>query len=118
MISACSQKIESDVVNETRFLCRIYTPFPLAFGIVKALGDAPGAMWLEPSHGQGAFLRALMELNVPAARIRAIDLDSHSCIHDRLACTLRGIDFLQWSLSSKERFERIVGNPPYLAISQ
>jgi len=118
MISNCSQEIESKVVSPPQSLCKIYTSFPLALGIVKALGDLPGTKWLEPSHGQGVFLQALAELAVPAWRIRAIDLDADSCTKDDLARTTRGIDFLHWSISTQERFDRIVGNPPYLAISQ
>jgi len=117
MISNCSQEIESSI-GKAQSLCKIYTAFPLALGIAKALGDPTRGRWLEPSHGQGVFLQALAELGVPADRIRAIDLDSDSCTNDDLARTIRGIDFLQWSLSTEERFNRIVGNPPYIAISQ
>src|SRR5437879_5060178 len=118
MISSCSQEIESNGLSDPQSLCKIYTAFPLALGIVKALGDLPGTMWLEPSHGQGVFLQALAELTVPADRIRAIDLDRDSGANDDLARTIRGVDFLQWSISTQERFDRIVGNPPYVAISQ
>jgi adenine-specific DNA-methyltransferase len=118
MISICSEQIESNGTTEPHFLCKIYTSFPLALGIVKALGDVAGTKWLEPSHGQGVFLQALAELGVSAGRIRAIDLDTDSCANDHLARTLRGIDFLRWSMGTQERFDRIVGNPPYIAISQ
>jgi hypothetical protein len=87
-------------------------------GIVKALGDLPGTKWLEPSHGQGVFLQALAELAVPVGRIRAIDLDTGLSANDDLARTIRGIDFLRWAIGTQERFDRIVGNPPYIAISQ
>ncbi|HYJ04890.1 MAG TPA: hypothetical protein VEX43_07135 [Chthoniobacterales bacterium] len=47
-----------------------------------------------------------------------MDLDKTACIEDRLARTSRGMDFLSWSTNTSERFDRIVGNPPYIAISQ
>lgn len=105
-------------VNDSPIQCKVYTPFALARGITRSLGDSASAAWLEPSHGHGAFLRALAELNVPPHRIRAIDLDLSGCVEDKLARTKRGIDFLAWSLETSERFDRIVGNPPYIAISQ
>jgi adenine-specific DNA-methyltransferase len=114
----CLQDTKSVVTNDSPTLCKIYTPFPLALGIATALGDAPESIWLEPSHGQGAFLRALSELGIAPNRIRAIDLDRMPSSDDALARTSRGIDFLEWSLETTERFDRVVGNPPYVAISQ
>jgi hypothetical protein len=118
MISRCSQEIEADGPSGLQSLCKIYTELPLALGIVKALGDLPETEWLEPSHGQGVFVEALAEITVPARRIRAIDLDTDWSGNDNLARTIRGIDFLHWSISTQERFDRVVGNPPYVAISQ
>lgn len=39
--------------------CRVMTPLPLAKALVSTLGDYQEAQWLEPSHGDGAFLSAL-----------------------------------------------------------
>lgn len=86
--------------------------------MVRALDNLPRSNWLEPSHGSGVFLTALAELNIPASRIRAVDLDTSSTPQDELAETIRGVDFLQWSSLTAERFDRIVGNPPYVAISR
>jgi adenine-specific DNA-methyltransferase len=98
--------------------CKVYTPFSLAEAVANALGDEPTARWLEPSHGHGAFLRALRGLGVPKTRIRAIDLEIKASPDDRLARTSRGIDFLDWYGVTSERFDRIIGNPPFVAISQ
>jgi adenine-specific DNA-methyltransferase len=106
----------TDGPNES--LCKVYTPFPLACGITKALGDARNLSWLEPSHGAGVFLKALADSGVTRDRIRAVDLDRTECPADRLARTSRGVDFISWSSKTTERFDRIVGNPPYIAISQ
>jgi adenine-specific DNA-methyltransferase len=96
--------------------CKVYTPVPLARALVGALGDGESAKWLEPSVGLGAFLQALTDLGIPPDRITAVDLETTACPTDRLANTERGTDFLDWSRQTSIRFDRIVGNPPYVAI--
>jgi adenine-specific DNA-methyltransferase len=96
--------------------CKVYTPPDLAVAIVRALGDAPSATWLEPSHGNGAFVEAIAGLGVERERIVGIDLDPAFAPADRLATTFRGIDFLRWASKSGRRFDRIVGNPPFVSI--
>ncbi len=98
--------------------CKIYTPSDLADAIVFALGNARGANWLEPSHGNGAFVEAIARSGVGQERIVAIDLDPATSAADRLATTIRGIDFLRWATETNRRFDRIVGNPPYVSIAQ
>jgi adenine-specific DNA-methyltransferase len=96
--------------------CKVYTPSVLAKAMVNALGVEPGNAWLEPSHGKGAFLQALAELGVHSSLVTAIDLDSRSAVADKLAMVLRGVDFLRWAALTQCRFDRIIGNPPFLAI--
>ncbi|MDQ1639792.1 MAG: adenine-specific DNA-methyltransferase [Pyrinomonadaceae bacterium] len=96
--------------------CKVPTPRDLARAIVNALGDDSRAMWLEPSHGSGVFLRAISELGVPKSRIIAVDLDRTCSPSDRFAQTFRGLDFLRWAEKTNLRFDRIVGNPPFLSI--
>jgi adenine-specific DNA-methyltransferase len=98
--------------------CKVYTPADLASAIVQALGDAPHAIWLEPSHGNGAFVEAIARSGVGHERIVAVDLDCAAAAADRLATTLRGVDFLQWANETNRRFDRIVGNPPFISIAQ
>jgi adenine-specific DNA-methyltransferase len=98
--------------------CTVYTPMPLAQAIAGALGDSPSYLWLEPCVGNGVFLQALSRLGVGKDRITAIDLDPVSKPEDALAATLRGIDFVAWSLVTRHRFDRIVANPPYIALSK
>jgi hypothetical protein len=57
-------------------------------------------------------------LGVDKERILAVDLDAASAIADRLARTVRGVDFLRWSSQTDQRFDRIVGNPPFVSIAQ
>jgi adenine-specific DNA-methyltransferase len=98
--------------------CKVYTPPDLADAIVRALGDNPRASWLEPSHGTGAFIDAIARLGARKERVVAIDLDRTSSVADRLATTFRGVDFLRWANETERRFDRIVGNPPFIAINR
>jgi hypothetical protein len=86
--------------------------------MVRALGDADHAEWLEPSHGDGAFVEAMSRLGIERERIFAIDLDTTTATADSLAITFRGVDFLRWANESERRFDRIVANPPFIAISR
>jgi hypothetical protein len=96
--------------------CRVYTPSDLADAIVRVLGDAPQLSWLEPSHGTGAFVEAIARLGVRKDRIVALDLDRTISPSDHLATTFRGVDFLRWATNTERRFDRIVGNPPFVSI--
>jgi adenine-specific DNA-methyltransferase len=98
--------------------CKVYTSPDLADAIVRALGDNPRASWLEPSHGTGVFIDAIAQLGVQKERVVAIDLDRTSSGADRLATTFRGIDFLRWANHTEWQFDRIVGNPPFIAINR
>jgi adenine-specific DNA-methyltransferase len=98
--------------------CVVYTPPPLAYGIVRALKDDASGWWLEPCLGNGVFVEAITACGVPAHRIRALDVESSPSAVDRNARTLRGQEFLAWSLATRERFTRIVANPPFFALSR
>lgn len=98
--------------------CKVYTPSDLAEAIVRALGDEPQASWLEPSHGAGVFVEAIARLGVRQERIVAVDLDPAISAADSLATTFRGVDFLRWASETERRFDRIVGNPPFISIKQ
>ncbi len=97
---------------------KVYTPADLAEAIVRALGDEPQVSWLEPSHGEGVFVEALARLGVRRARIVAVDLDPTTSAADSLATTFRGVDFLRWASETERRFDRIVGNPPFISIKR
>lgn len=97
--------------------CKVYTPGPLAAAMVRAIGPAADATWLEPCHGRGVFLEALSVIGVARKNIVAIDLDRATSTADRLARTFRGKDFLEWSRRTSKRFTYIVGNPPYVQIT-
>lgn len=98
--------------------CQVNTPPDIAKAIVEALGDEPGLSWLEPSHGPGVFVEAISRLGVSTRRIVAVDLDPAPSPADNLATTIRRVDFLKWSLGTRRRFDRIVGNPPFVSIGR
>lgn len=98
--------------------CKVYTPPDLASVIVQSLGDSSDLCWLEPSHGKGAFVEAISQLGVQRDRIVAVDLDPSPSAADSLATTFRGTDFLRWSRTTEMRFDRIVGNPPFVSIKR
>src|ERR1700682_6023163 len=96
--------------------CKVPTPRDLAEAIVNALGDDSHLNWLEPSHGSGVFVEAMFQLGVPKRRIVAVDLDPVFAPADNLATTIRRVDFLKWAQETRRRFDRIVGNPPFVSI--
>lgn len=97
--------------------CKVYTPEEVAEAMVRAIGDEPRRTWLEPSHGTGVFVEALARMGVERSRLVAVDLDRKVAAADKLATTFRGVDFLCWATETDRRFDRIVGNPPFVSIS-
>jgi adenine-specific DNA-methyltransferase len=98
--------------------CKVNTPMDLAKAIVQAVGDDANFVWLEPSHGTGPFLEAISQLGVEKQRLFALDLDPRPSAADNLATTTRGVDFLRWARGTEVRFDRIVGNPPFISIKR
>jgi adenine-specific DNA-methyltransferase len=108
----------SVTLMETPSSCVVYTPKKLADAMAHVLDPRPREQFLEPCIGSGALVRALARKGVPAKRIRALDLDPAIRDSDRYARVLRGADFLHWATHTSERFDKIIANPPYLALSR
>ena len=96
--------------------CRVYTPPPLAAAMVRAIDSSPEDLWLDPCMGPGAFIACLRNQGVQKDRIVGIDIDPKAGPEDESATAMRGIDFFKWCASTTRRFNRIVANPPYVAI--
>jgi adenine-specific DNA-methyltransferase len=96
--------------------CKVYTPEILAASMVQAILDHSRSSWLEPCAGPGVFLRVLRDAGVSAKSITAIDLDLKPSLEDSFAQTIRGMDFLGWAQATKQRFDKIVANPPYVSL--
>jgi methylase of polypeptide subunit release factors len=109
-----SERFPTDVPQS----CVVSTPRPLADAIAGSLGDEPSARWLEPCVGDGVFLVALNALGVQPRRIRGLDIRASTAPADHLGRTLRATEFLAWSSRTSERFERIIANPPFLALNR
>lgn len=98
--------------------CTVCTPTALATALVRALDDEPTSRWLEPCVGNGALLRALSDIGVSPNRITGLDLLQTPRSDDELAQITRGTDFLEWSRTFTQQYDRIVANPPYIALNR
>lgn len=96
----------------------VYTPEALALAMVLAARDAPECNWLDPCVGVGAFISAMAALDVPPTRIQAIDISPDGNVHDKLARTERGVDFIEWAGRHPACVDRVVMNPPYVALNR
>lgn len=95
--------------------CKVFTPAPLAHAMAGVLDDRPGDQWLEPCVGRGVFLDALAGRGVEAQRITAVELDRHD-LSSKCGEYHPGVEFLEWSLATDKRFDRVIGNPPFLQL--
>jgi hypothetical protein len=98
--------------------CVVQTPQPLASAMVEALGKSDNDTWLEPCVGHGALLNALSQFGVERNNIFGFDVDGMPQPNDRFGTISRGTEFLRWSRLTRQRFDKIVANPPYVAIER
>jgi len=96
-----------------------YTPAPIAHFILKwAVNGDTDFDILEPSAGDGVFLEQIKEYNVKYNSITAIELDEIEVektrkieIHNK---TILNTDFHKFFNSTNQRFDLVIGNPPYI----
>src|ERR1700733_11716708 len=98
--------------------CVVYTPRRLARAMAESLEPKAGDRFLESCVGRGALVLALALQGVKPKMIRALDLDRQPLDSDRYASVIRGQDYLKWAADTDERFNKIIANPPYLALSR
>lgn len=96
----------------------VYTPPELAVAMVAAARGKPGALWLDPCVGDGAFVAQMAAHGVRAAQISAIDIAPGPGAVDDLARTVRETDFLEWAAEHRASVDHVVMNPPYAALSR
>lgn len=99
-----------------------YTPDDLASFLARWIAPERGTRILEPSCGDGAFLRAIALQNKDAT-ISAFELDIDEADKAREQARQSGLsncivhqrDFLGWALGAQSgQFDAIVGNPPFI----
>ena len=103
-----------------------YTPRDLAAFIARWVAVRGTRHVLEPSCGDGIFFEALSCASIQALEIRAFELDAKEARKARsrarplknVTTRVSATDFLGWALSElhkgAERFDAVVGNPPFI----
>ena len=98
------------MINRRKHLGQYFTPADVARSLVTWVVATPGDRLLDPSCGDGQFL-------VWHRRAVGVELDPENArlSRERAAGALvHGGDFFRWSAATKERFEAIAGNPPFI----
>lgn len=96
-----------------------YTPEPIAdFVLQWALADRPAAAILEPSCGDGVFLRRLRAGHWPYAHVTAVEFDPVEAAKanalDVPDAEIINADFHAFCNHTPRRYDVVVGNPPYI----
>lgn len=96
-----------------------YTPKVIADFILKwALNNNEEVHILEPSCGDGVFLQQIQEYGYTYQTLTAIELNEEEfekAAHLNLDnCTVLNKDFLHYCNNTNQRFDVVVGNPPYI----
>ena len=108
-------------VQHNRLNGVVYTPDEVAEEVVKVGVQGISLELLrvlEPSVGDGAFLRALLANGVIDKRITAVDVDEEATrgLEDKYsAVTIVKADFIEFALRPDTgKFNLIIGNPPFI----
>lgn len=113
--------------NETQDKLRggYYTPLEIATFLSRWVLCKNPKTLLEPSSGDGAFIRALTGLELPQLALTAIERDTEEANKSRaaagqlkhLSANVINEDFLSWAearLDEGAVFDAVTGNPPYI----
>lgn len=91
--------------------------------VAALVGDRDGLALLEPSAGDGAFMRGLAAhpLGARVGEVAAVELEPAEAAACRAALASAGLpgrvdagSFLPWAAACPARFDVAVGNPPYV----
>ncbi|MFV0225496.1 class I SAM-dependent methyltransferase [Empedobacter falsenii] len=96
-----------------------YTPIPIAEFILKwGTKSINNAKILEPSCGDGNFLKSLQNLNLNYGSITAIEFDEIEFNKAKKIelenSSVINTDFHKFCINTKDKYDLIVGNPPYI----
>lgn len=96
-----------------------YTPAPIADFILKwAFNGNKNFDILEPSCGDGVFLKQLKKSSYEYNSILAVELDPNEAQkasqHNLNACTIENNEFHKFCNNSDKKFDLVIGNPPFI----
>lgn len=96
-----------------------YTPEPIAAFILKwGINGSTNYKILEPSCGDGVFLEQLKENNHKFKSVTAIEFDTIEAVKaEKIRLHNKSVvntDFHLYCNETEERFDLVVGNPPYI----
>jgi len=96
-----------------------YTPEPIASFILKwAFNGNKELDILEPSCGDGVFLEEIQKGNYKYNSITAIELDEIEAVKSKKIglnnTQIINSDFYNFCINTKQKFDLIIGNPPYI----
>lgn len=110
----------TSVMSSTRdSLGAFYTPDDVAACLVRELSLDRNSSALEPSFGDGAFLKALSKLHVSVDKICGCEIDPSAC-ESALSTGLLSNNMLFhgsfFDFDLNKKFDAVVGNPPFVRI--
>ncbi len=96
-----------------------YTPPTIAKFILKwAFNGSNSPDVLEPSSGDGVFIKGIQKDRYKYKSITAIEFDeieAEKCNNLQVeSCQVLNQDFHEFCISTKKKFDLIIGNPPYI----
>lgn len=96
-----------------------YTPEDVSAYMVRKLGISQGDCVLEPSFGDGSFLKALRSVLGEGLEITACEIDPAACSLAVSQGILKTQDIFSGSffdLPGQSNYDAVIGNPPYVRL--
>ena len=96
-----------------------YTPDAIADYMLNRIVDSDKRTMLEPSFGDGAFIKAALKYSIAPDNITGVELDKAACnvvLGSELGskCQIENKNFFDFS--TRNKFDLVIGNPPYVRI--
>jgi len=111
--------------SDTKLRGGYYTPSPIADFLVRWVLNKKPCSVLEPSCGDGAFVRAFSNQHRYSIAFTGVELLEEEAakaresahLNEKLAAEILNCDFLGWALErlqTGKTYNAVVGNPPYI----